>query len=698
MLMTESGERKLGALFRLAIRSGATEAVALHIQRGEPVNGRDSAGYTPLMLAAIHDQVEICIRLLEAGANAGLAAPDGLTALEHAITRGHLEVIELLSSSPYVDTAVGSISKEPKNLEADMPAIIVQVVQVPSAEMESQPSASVHGDADDDTDGWIPDEAAVAPLHDAECASAVGKVQQSLATHRRVSTETDWSDIDFVLPEVDLRQPVLANSAMPAVEALIASGLNTGLVGTDEFWRALEADCGWELERAGEVLQFVLDDLGILVTPEGAMLAVGCTADADEVLGAIEVFKERLPEPADSSIFHIAGARKSELIKREDEERLGRRMDAALGALTRVLVSLSECDWQLAFPSNAQITAENAVHDDDDEFFEVVAEHLAATDDAGYDDQIDFSTYVTRVRDGMAEYGREAAVPRPKPQELTRLLGVASKLAVEVTGAIASAIAAFEKAREQLVLANLRLAVHIAHFYRGRGVPLEDLVQDGNLGLMRAAEKFDFRRGFKFSTYATAWVRQSITRSIADTARLIRLPVHVVEKVNTFHRMHRDLSRGGDREASVDEIAQNMSLSPEAVRRLMRCESEVFSLEVSGTDEAPSTLNAFMIVDTSVEPLQAVASRSLSDAIERMLIEFKPRERQVLTLRFGLGGLDPMTLEEVGQVFDVTRERIRQIEAKAIGKLRHSSRAEILLPYVDIVTKHDKANKKSGEE
>jgi RNA polymerase primary sigma factor len=296
----------------------------------------------------------------------------------------------------------------------------------------------------------------------------------------------------------------------------------------------------------------------------------------------------------------------------------------------------------------------------------------------------------------MAEYGREAAVPRPRPEELTRLLGLSDAMSSTRAGGIVDSICAYEKARDQLILANLRLAVHTAYHYRGRGLPLEDLIQEGNLGLMRAAEKFDFRRGFKFSTYATAWVRQSITRSLADTVRLIRVPVHMVEKINLVQRTRRELGRGLERDASIDEIAAQLSLSADAVRRIVRSDRQVYFLDDCGTESAPDTPDPFSIIDPSAEPLQAAVDRSLSIAIGRMLAEFKARERDVLTLRFGLGGLDAMTLEEVGQAFNVTRERIRQIEAKAIGKLRRSSRTEVLLPYVDVAPTQE--DEKAKEE
>jgi RNA polymerase primary sigma factor len=670
------------------------------------VDGRDGAGLTALMLAAMHDQPGVCAKLVDAGADLFLTCPNGLTALDLASRHGHAAVVSFLAGLSSA-VSVPSLTLEPEvpltaatqpasELVAITPIEPIVDEKLPSSATTatttqaqsgtgSVPDLPVDGNSTDDTDGWLPEEAVVAPEHDVNCATAASQVQHLLSTHRRVSTEIDWSDIEFALPEVRMEQPTASRGDMAGIEALIETGLSAGLVSSEDMWRALEADGGMQLERAREVLQHVLDDIGIMVEHGSPAFTGGVDADPDDLRAAIEAFQGLLPEPVDSAAFQVSGARRFDLIKREDEERIGRRMDAALGALTRALAALPECDWLQIFPVDVSAVEDSAASKDDgDDGGEVLGDDSDGGDPEASDEQIDFRTYVARVRNGMDEYGRDAVVPRPRPHELTRLLGIVRKTSLSAHDVIFESIGAYEKARDQLVHANLRLAVHIAYGYRARGLPLEDLIQDGNLGLMRAAEKFDFRRGFKFSTYATAWVRQSITRGLADCVRLIRLPVHVVEKVNLFHRTHRDLSRGRDSDAGVDEVAKQLSMSSEAARRLLRSDRQVHALEECGTDSAPGTLDAPLIVDDSADPLQAAVDRSLSAAIERILADFDPRDRKVLTLRFGLDGTDPMTLDEVGQLFNVTRERIRQIEAKAIRKLRHPSRSDLLLQFIDL--------------
>jgi RNA polymerase primary sigma factor len=285
------------------------------------------------------------------------------------------------------------------------------------------------------------------------------------------------------------------------------------------------------------------------------------------------------------------------------------------------------------------------------------------------------------VRMYLKEIGRVPLLSMDEEKELAMAIE-AGELEAQKNGQAQSRVieSGFE-AKRKLTEANLRLVVSIAKKYVGRGMLFLDLIQEGNLGLIRAVEKFDYRKGYKFSTYATWWIRQAITRALADQARTIRIPVHMVETINRLIKISRQLLQELGRDPTVEEIAHEMGLTPEKVREVIKISQEPISLETPIGEEEDSHLGDFIEDQEAIAPAEAASVMLLKEKMADVLKNLTERERKVLVLRFGLEDGHQRTLEEVGQEFGVTRERIRQIEAKALRKLRHPSRGKALKDY-----------------
>ncbi len=308
---------------------------------------------------------------------------------------------------------------------------------------------------------------------------------------------------------------------------------------------------------------------------------------------------------------------------------------------------------------------------------------ISVESDDDYEDLENFDKFDISIDsadiDSDDDTAREVAYSTDSIRQYLSIIGKSRLLTAEEEIDLAIRIKAGDlMARNKLVEANLRLVVSIAKRHIGRGLDFNDLIQEGNLGLMKAAEKFDHTKGFKFSTYATWWIKQAITRAIADYARTIRIPVHMVENINRVKRTSSELLHQLGREPSVEEIAQAMGQSPDKVREYIRCAQDPISLETPVGEEEDSHLGDFIPDGDSLSPVEIALEAEKKRKINEVLETLTPREAEVIRLRFGLDDQRPQTLEEVGQVFNVTRERIRQIEAKALRKLRHPSRSKHL--------------------
>jgi RNA polymerase primary sigma factor len=283
----------------------------------------------------------------------------------------------------------------------------------------------------------------------------------------------------------------------------------------------------------------------------------------------------------------------------------------------------------------------------------------------------------------LAEYAEDIQRARQQLKQLERNTGLSVTEIKEINRKMSIGEAKARRAKKEMVEANLRLVISIAKKYTNRGLQFLDLIQEGNIGLMKAVDKFEYRRGYKFSTYATWWIRQAITRSIADQARTIRIPVHMIETINKLNRVSRQMLQEMGREPTPEELAVKMEMPEDKVRKVLKIAKEPISMETPIGDDEDSHLGDFIEDIMVMSPVDSATREGLKEAVREVLSGLTPREAKVLRMRFGIDMNTDHTLEEVGKQFDVTRERIRQIEAKALRKLRHPSRSDALRSFLD---------------
>ncbi|MFZ5593731.1 MAG: sigma-70 family RNA polymerase sigma factor [Pseudomonadota bacterium] len=704
-------EKSLSPLLKMAALAGIQTAVRLHIRRGDDVNATDDKGRSPLLLAATKGHTETCRILLEAGADPRVLDNEGNNALSIAIGAGRIELVALLSEhlTPPPNSPLQELQEKPPFPEPQP--------------MENVDGAS-HDEKGFDLSAWEADEELQPQPPDEGCLAMAATIQSDISANVPIDTDEDWLDVYIDLPNVrrdSKRKNALDDDDRDAVRSLFLAGMRDGSV--PQRWAAALAlgDDG-EVDTEFEMrLLLVLGELGIVVDEEDWEWQPLCD------LGPFDEELERMAEEAVSFLSELTCEDNNplrlydndmgavSLLSREDEAELGKAMEDGLedaviaiacctSAITEILCVANEIERGEA-PPGSMISRDTVTHYECGEHDDFVLEEETAGSQIGKEDgqlvgdvetgnmvSPDFSARIETIRmllpsiyeghcSAMLDTLRGLRLSWVFVERLRDTLGRSGKDPV-AHEALSIALDKAGKARRRMIVANLRLVKYTVKKYKHRGLPFLDLIQEGNIGLIKAVEKFEYRRSFKFSTYATWWIRQAVTRAIADQARLIRVPVHMVEMINQVERAREDIEVRTGHAADARSIAGHLSMSSEKVAMALRASREIVPLNVPAFEDDDVPATAEFLMDTTMGPEELAMRAALRDTLDELLGTLPPRDAKILRLRFGLNDGDDHTLEEVGQAFGVTRERIRQIEAKTLRKLGHPSRAEKLRAFL----------------
>lgn len=739
----------LDPLLKMAVLSGVYAAVRSQLERTTHINATDEAGRTSLMLAAARGHEEVCRLLLDSGADPDLRDAKGEDALEIALRVGRPAIVALLrdrirSRTPY------------EIVDADGPTPYYQA-EVGSSVAEASPVEIPF-----DLSKWEEEQPSSIPPSDDECAASATALQQSISAHIPIDSDENWDEIEINLPDSQAVDWWQANGVdWTAVHSIFLIGLRDGAVPIQLIAdAACNADDICDAEFMSQ-LTLVLNEVGIDVE-EGAWSFAqafdddGTTeaADAGHVLLADDAvnYLETIASDANNPLtLYLRELNSEKRLSHEEEVTLGEEMETGRDDL---MAALAQCPSAIAklltvaaeiergeTPASAMVEIDAPAFLDQDRPSHASDAENAIGDSADEDGEgdtgsapsppVDFTAKIEAIRklsselskgdSGASIAGVEAMRDSLRNLRLTwsflrsttnfvgRFHPVADSYA-----AISSAFAKAERARHRMTEANLKLVVWIAKRYAEKGLPLTDLIQEGSIGLMRAIDKWDYRRGLRFSTYATWWIRQSVSRALSDQARAVRVPVHMVEFYNKVDRVRQRIESSGSR-ADATEIAERLSVSAEKVTRALSLWPEIVPIDVS-FGEPDSIAVGELISDGTLGTEDCAVQAALRKSLGQCLTILTARESEILRLRFGfhdgvqreparaaaglglegdktrklpstavsrLGNRGEHTLEEIGDAYGITRERIRQIETKALGKLGYPPSCEQLRPYLD---------------
>ncbi len=705
---------KLNRLLKMAVLAGVETAVRLHVRRGDDLDARDDSGMTPLMLAASKNKAAVCSLLLEAGADLFLRDLSGRDALDIARTNGSVQAASVLETA----VAVRAAEIETDFSEATEVAVSETACtqSFPFNDISVQPE-----EADSfDLSGWEAEEESVAPEGDPSLVLLAADLHRSISAHRPVDLSEDWDDIEAFLPQRSSPLPKGDDEEwLQRVREFLLLGLREGAVPKTLLEDLCENRDGSFNTESERILRVVLGEIGA-DTDDSIGLREGglnpeATPDEEDVLSEAFSFIDDMSSGIGESLRHyFKDMRRGRLLTAEEEALLGRRMEefleAALDALAAWrggIVSLLAAAERVRVGDAAPESVSDGVSDEtgpDENGVDV--DNLHGDDSPNIEDEasegaggISFFEALDEIAALACASGTGPATQGKLRLALARarlsrsfLLSLAENANSEDAPAAAfrSAIFGYCSARDDLALSNLRLVFSIAKRYQGKGLALEDLVQEGNLGLLKAVDRYDWRKGFRFSTYATWWIRQNVSRALADKGRTIRVPVHVSDTIHRIEREIDEIEAQTGKPASAFAVASRLGIPEKKISSLMARREEPIPVHLLDPDTMPET--------DCQDNIERIALAELRVLIDRVLGDLDKRTAEVLCLRFGLGADDHLTLEETGERFGVTREHIRQVESKGLRMLRHPTRRELFSSFIDHVASPKKPAEDFGDE
>ncbi|PHV09381.1 hypothetical protein CSQ96_02520 [Janthinobacterium sp. BJB412] len=701
--------KPLNSLFRMAVLAGVEIAVRLHLSRGDDFDARDGSGMTPLMLAASKNKGAICTLLLSSGADSTLTDLNGRNALALARIAGATKAILAMESFARKSELQIEMEFEPVSSEKTVRNFTVKISQKVPAELPMLDD----GEAIVDFSDWEAEEDRPAPVADKALAEEAGAVHFNISSHIPIDRSEDWADFDAFLPEAAMPSPKIGEEeAREKTYRILRRALREGSVPARDISTLFETEDGSIHESDEILLKLVLADMGA-ETDERFEISMPhdqwheMPEDDDEVAEALLYFEDlRACRNAPMRHYMREVQKKNKLLTAAEEVALAKNMEVGLSSAIDALalwpagiaafLAASEQvrSGEVCVELVSAVVVDEQVdplHEQDEHHPEVTAGDEPQEVELGLTES-DFLDKVSAVRllahkagiggDDELQLRQALHTAQPSPAFLASVASICNAEGCKFTTAFRTSLEGYAKARERLITTNLRLVLSFVKKYQAFGLSYEDLVQEGNLGLMKAADRFDWRKGFRFSTYATWWIRQSTTRAIADKAHTIRTPVHLYDSMLKMDKEAEMIERLTGRIPSSQSLADKLSMSRKKVEGLMARLHEPASLYDS--DESGVAPVDYLTDESYASDPYALAERSsLVVTLTRMLAEMPPKAAEVMTIRFGLDGNDQRTLEETGAHFGVTRERIRQIEAATLTKLAHPIRADVLRAFLD---------------